>query len=61
MANVHPDDMHLIPETVGTFEYSYKIANTRTVQMPVLATARRTLNSKKVPTLSYPRTEVPNK
>ena len=47
MANIHPDDTDLIPKTIETYEYSYSVANTRTVQMPVLATVRRTLKSKK--------------
>ena len=61
MANVHPDNTHLIPETVGTFEYSYKIANPRTVQMPVLATACRTLKSKKDTNTDEDTNILPNK
>ena len=38
--------MDLIPKTVETYEYSYRIANTRTVQMPVLATTRRKLKAR---------------
>ena len=47
IANVHSDDMNLIPNTLETYKYSYKKANPRTVQMAVVATPRRTLNSNK--------------